>query len=165
MKQLDYFINEKLKVNSKSTIKNTTTDIANYLGIDIKYAKEIEDKYLNKNYLSISKECEKYLLATQFELVFMLAIMLVDDNKDYSDIIDLGFNLYKGKNNPYDYTWYEEGFIDSNGTEYTDILEYIQKLFKNSKEFRELFKEVYDFCKKANINNPEKFFDIYEYIN
>ena len=42
MKQLDYFINEKLKVNSKSTIKNTTTDIANYLGIDIKYAKEID---------------------------------------------------------------------------------------------------------------------------
>lgn len=168
MKQLDYFINEKLKINSNSKINPITKNIANYLNIEEKYAKEIEDKYLNKKYFDdLDNIYEKDLLATQFELVFMCVSMLVADNQPIESFTSLGYKAYKNKKggtyNPYDYSWFEEEFSDQDN-DYPTVLDYMQEKFANNKKTRENIRDAYDFCKKANINNPEKFFDIYEYI-
>ena len=86
MKTLINIINEKLKINSKSKVSSLTKDIAKYLGISETDAEVIETKYLHKEYFDLDKIYKKDLLASEFELVFLLAAMLVDDNAKVDDI-------------------------------------------------------------------------------
>jgi hypothetical protein len=167
MKTLINIINEKLKINSKSKVSSLTKDIAKYLGISETDAEVIETKYLYKEYFDLDKIYKKDLLASEFELVFLLAAMLVDDNAKVDDIERLGTVGYRkdiGHSNPYDYSWYEEPFSDQDN-DYEDVLEYIQEQYKHNDNFNKLFKEVYIFCKNKGINNPEKFFDWIENID
>jgi len=167
MKTLINIINEKLKINSKSKVSTLTKDIAKYLDISETDAEVIETKYLHKEYFDLDEIYKKDLLASQFELVFLLATMLVDDNAKVDDIERLGTVGYKkniGHSNPYDYSWYEEPFSDQDN-DYEDVLEYIQEQYKHNDDFNKLFKEVYIFCKNKGINDPEKIFGWYDNIN
>jgi len=167
MKTLINIINEKLKINSKSKVSSLTKDIAKYLGISETDAEVIESKYLHKEYFDLDEIYKKDLLASEFELVFLLASMLVDDNAKVDDIERLGTVGYKkdiGPSNPYDYSWYEEPFSDQDN-DYEDVLEYIQEQYKHNDDFNKLFKEVYIFCKNRGINDPEKIFGWYDNIN
>ena len=168
MKRFRKFITEKLKITSKTKINSKSTDIANYLGIEEKYAQEIVDYYLNKKYFDdLDNIYEKDLLATQFELVFMCTSMLVADNQPIESFTSLGYKAYKNKKggtyNPYDYSWFEEEFSDQDN-DYPTLLDYMQEKFANNKKTRENIRDAYDFCKKADINDPDKIFDIYEII-
>ena len=167
MKTLINIINEKLKINSKTKVRSLTKDIAKYLGISETDAEVIESKYLHKEYFDLDEIYKKDLLASEFELVFLLASMLVDDNAKVDDIERLGTVGYKkdiGPSNPYDYSWYEEPFSDQDN-DYEDVLEYIQEQYKHNDNFNKLFKEVYIFCKNRGINDPEKIFGWYDNIN
>ena len=167
MKTLNTIIQEKLKINSKSKVSSLTKDIAKYLGISETDAEVIESKYLHKEYFDLDEIYKKDLLASEFELVFLLASMLVDDNAKVDDIERLGTVGYKkdiGPSNPYDYSWYEEPFSDQDN-DYEDVLEYIQEQYKHNDNFNKLFKEVYIFCKNRGINDPEKIFGWYDNIN
>lgn len=167
MKTLINIINEKLKINSKSKVSSLTKDIAKYLNISETDAEVIETKYLHKEYFDLDEIYKKDLLASEFELVFLLASMLVDDNAKVDDIERLGTVGYKrniGHSNPYDYSWYEEKFSDQDN-DYEDVLEYIQEQYKHNDDFNKSFKEVYIFCKNKGINDPEKIFGWYDNIN
>ena len=167
MKTLINIINEKLKINSKSKVSSLTKDIAKYLDISETDAEVIETKYLHKEYFDLDEIYKKDLLASEFELVFLLAAMLVDDNAKVDDIERLGTVGYKkniGHSNPYDYSWYEEQFSDQDN-DYEDVLEYIQEQYKHNDDFNKSFKEVYIFCKNKGINDPEKIFGWYDNIN
>ena len=167
MKTLINIINEKLKINSKSKVSSLTKDIAKYLDISETDAEVIETKYLHKEYFDLDEIYKKDLLASEFELVFLLAAMLVDDNAKVDDIERLGTVGYKrniGHSNPYDYSWYEEPFSDQDN-DYEDVLEYIQEQYKHNDDFNKSFKEVYIFCKNKGINDPEKIFGWYDNIN
>lgn len=167
MKTLINIINEKLKINSKSKVNSLSKDIAKYLGISETDAEVIESKYLHKEYFDLDEMYKKDLPATQFELVFLLASMLVDDNAKVDHIERLGTVGYKkeiGHSNPYDYSWYEEEFSDQDN-DYEDVLIYIQEQYKHNDDFNKSFKEVYIFCKNRGINDPEKFFGWYENID
>ena len=167
MKTLKNIINEKLKINSKSKVSSLTKDIAKYLDISETDAEVIETKYLHKEYFDLDEMYKKDLPATQFELVFLLASMLVDDNAKVDHIERLGTVGYKrdiGPSNPYDYSWYEEKFSDQDN-DYEDVLEYIQEQYKHNDDFNKSFKEVYIFCKNRGINDPEKIFGWYDNIN
>ncbi len=165
MKLLINIINEKLKINSKSKVSSSTIDIAKYLGISEKDAEIIETKYLNKEYFDLDEKYEHDLPATEFELVFLIASMLVDDNGKADNIDKLGTIGYKkiGVHNPYDYAWYEEEFSDQDN-DYEDVLEYIQEQYKHNNNFNKLFKEVFMFCQRTGISDPEKIFYWYENI-
>jgi len=167
MKTLKNIINEKLKINSKSKVSSLTQDIAKYLRISEQDAETLESKYLHAEYFDLDEMYKKDLPATQFELVFLLASMLVDDNVKVDYIERLGTVGYKkdiGHSNPYDYSWYEEQFSDQDN-DYEDVLEYIQEQYKHNNDFNKLFKEVYIFCKNKGINDPEKIFGWYDNIN
>ena len=167
MKTLNTIIQEKLKINSKSKVSTLTKDIAKYLDISETDAEVIETKYLHKEYFDLDEMYKKDLLASEFELVFLLASMLVDDNAKVDDIERLGTVGYRkdiGPSNPYDYTWYEVEFSDQDN-DYEDVLEYIQEQYKHNDDFNKSFKEVYIFCKNRGINDPEKIFGWYDNIN
>jgi len=165
MKSLINIIDEKLKINSKSKVNSSTIDIAKYLGISEQDAEIIETKYLNQEYFDSEETYKNDLPATEFELVFLIASMLVDDNGKPDNIDKLGTIGYKkiGVHNPYDYSWYEEEFSDQDN-DYEDVLEYIQEQYKHNNKFNRLFKEVFTFCQRTGINDPEKIFYWYENI-
>ena len=167
MKQIGEFIVEKLKITSNTKINDKSIDISKHLEIEEKYAQEIVNKYLKKKYFDDLDEIyEKDLPATQFELVFMCVCMLVGDKQPIQQFTSLGYKAYKkhGNYNPYDYSWFEEEFSDQDN-DYPTMLDYMQDKFMNNKATQENIKDAYEFCKKANINDPDKIFDIYEIIH
>ena len=174
MKQIINYIKEGLKINSNTKIEpSNEKKIANILGIDLKYAKEIHNKYLKMNFLEMDKDFEKDLISvsgTQFELIFMLCAMLLNDKQDELDpyFTNLGTNWYRmkvgGKQNPYDYSWFEEEFEDEDGNTW-DILEYIQRQYKKHKDVAKNIQDAFNFCKEAKIDDPEKIWNFYEEYN
>ena len=135
MKNIISSIKEGLKITSKTKVNKVgAKKIAEILNIDLKYAEEIHNKYLNMNFLEIDKDFEKDLVsisATQFELIFILCAMLIKDKKDGLEpcFTKLGTKWYKlklgGTQNPYDYSLFEEEFEDEDGNT-RDVLDYIQ---------------------------------------
>jgi len=167
MKLLINIIQEKLKISSKTKVSSLTKDIAKYLDISENDAETIETKYLYIKYFDLDDIYNKDLPASQFELVFLLASMLVDDNAkvDYLERLGtVGYRKNIGPSNPYDYSWYEEKFSDQDN-DYNDLLEYIKAQYKHNNNFNKLFKEVYIFCKNRGINDPNKIFEFYENID
>lgn len=170
MKQIVNYIKEGLKITSKTKVdKVGVQKIAEILNIDSKYAEEIHNKYLKMNFLEIDKSFENDLITvsgTQFELIFMLCAMLVKDKQDKLDpaFTSLGTKWYKlklgGTQNPYDYSLFEEEFEDEDGNTW-DILDYIQNQYRKHKEVEKNIQDAFNFCKEANINDPEKIWNFY----
>ena len=95
----------------------------------------------------------------------MLCAMLVQDKMLISHFTKLGLNGYKvilhGTNNPYDYSWFEEEIEDEDGTK-RDLLYFIKNKFKFNKNVKKNIVKTFNFCKKANINNPDSIWEFYE---
>lgn len=173
MKTIINYIKEGLKISSKTKVDKVGAEkIAKILDIDLKYAKEIHNKYLKMNLLEMNKDFEKDLVsvsATQFELIFMLCAMLIKDKQDKLDpaFTVLGKKSYKlkfGTQNPYNYSLFKEEFEDEDGNIW-NILEYIQEQYITRKEVEKNIQDVFKLCIEANINDPEKIYNFYEKYN
>lgn len=94
----------------------------------------------------------------------MLASMLINDNLSHDHIKDLGYKRYKsmlgGKNNPYDYSIFEEDVIFSkDGSDVRDVLSLFQDWCENNKD---KWKKIYSICNVNNINDPKKIWYLYD---
>ncbi len=152
MKELNNYIIEKLKLNKDSedpeyikfcnalkiTKDNIDTDCWDNA---MKYSKELY-KYYQSDCKEVFDETdleEKNMLCGLFDALFILAIMLLQDEYDSNGILKIGFKSYKGNNNPYDYSWFDEE-NDKNQT----ILELIQDAYHDSNKFKQFFDNFYD---------------------
>lgn len=164
MKLLISYIQEKLNKGSISNfdkeknIKDKEIQLFKnyYFGLSNDDADLILNKYVYG--WPLGEDIKHKSLCTAFELLFTLAAMLVDDGNDYLQVYKLGFTSYKkiGKNNPYDYSWFEEEVDDK------DMLTICQEwIADNEKEFR----NIYNLCKKYdNDLTIEKIKSFYEEV-
>lgn len=156
MKQLKTII-ESLKVNSKSKVQSDIRDICNCLHCNEQAAIKIRDEYATLNILS--KQLQDKMICSDFEALFMLASMLVDDNKEPKNIIDIGTIGYKknlhGNRNPYDYSWFEEWYDEDNDI---DVLQQIKNEYQSNKKIKDKFIEIFDFCKINDITEADDIF-------
>ncbi len=157
MKNINKFIIEKLKLSKNNDInKEIISSLCEYFNSDYNETKFIS-KYLIDSERFFNKHVE--YIASPFELLFFLALMLIDDNEPIEQVRMIGYTSYKGKWNPYDYSWYEEETKDG-----MDILD-ICRIWIND-NFNE-FKKIYDFCKKhykyyKSNHGIDEFFYIYD---
>lgn len=148
MKNLKDTILEKLIINKHSKVKDDTLEkFCKVLYLDNKPANKRKIEILYKYYQNdcnkiIENNFDGSLISTNFELLFMLAVMLLDDNYNISYIRDIGWKSYKGKNNPYDFSWFEE----EDGGDNT-VLEVIQQLWVDNKDFYDIFSDIYMWTK------------------
>ena len=88
--------------------------------------------------------------STDFELIFMVAAMLNDDQNLPKVILTMGFTGYAGNNNPYDFSWFD----DTNENDMT-VLEVMQELYQKGGDFKDMFDDVY-WCLDACCQNYKK---------
>lgn len=76
----------------------------------------------------------------------MIAVMLIEDKKDASDILNIGYTSYDGNNDPYALSWFEEKDNNDN-----TVLNVLQDLYKdtNNNWFKEYFDDFFDIVKKC----------------
>ena len=153
MKQLNLYINEKLIINkdikSSKDTKFSTFCHELYLYDSPNNHKELEELYdLFKNDCDgiIEKEFDGNLISTNFELIFMCVVMLLDDDLHYTNLEQLGTTRYKGSNNPYDFSWFEEENKDGD-----TVLDTIQDLYMkpSNQKFANMFERMYEIIKKT----------------
>lgn len=134
MIELSKYIIEKFKINSKTAKKGNV--LVKLFNLD-----NDEADYLYQ-YWDPKEPLFKFNdpLCSPLESLLMLAFMLVDDNQDFNFYNELGYKDYKGKHNPYDYSWFEEE--DEKGLDYLFVLE---DWIKNNEDE---FKKIYDIVKK-----------------
>lgn len=153
MKLINNYIIEKLKISKDSK------------GIDQNFKKFCHELYLNdsKNnhddleelYNLYKNDCENIidknfdgqLLSTNFELIFMIVVMLLDDDLHYSSLEKIGTTSYNGSNNPYDFSWFEEE--DSNGRTVLEIMQDLYQTPKTNPRFIEIYLKIYETVSKA----------------
>jgi hypothetical protein len=99
-------------------------------------------------------------LSTDFELIYMVAAMLNSDSQESNYIYNIGFKDYKGKQNPYDFSWFEEE--NANGK---TVLEIMQDLYSSNKKFRDIFDDVYVCINKSCENYENTIDDIWNLQN
>ena len=144
MKQINKYILERLHIT-----KNTGEDIEPHVSLEkfcellylknTKNTEELYDFYINDCDDIISSNFDGKLFSTNFELMFMLAAMIVDDGFITTVISKIGTKLYNGKNDPYDFSWFE--VEDSNEN---TVLEIMGKLYGSDKEFSKIFRIIYN---------------------
>ena len=149
-------------ISSKSRIKkNPKYELAQELKVDSSVISHLAslcptEDAINSYYYS----CDIYF--SSISCLIMLASMLIDDNLSYEHIEDLGYKRYKsmlcGKNNPYDFSTFEEEVIFSkDGSDVRDVLSLFQDWCANNKD---KWKKIYSICNVNNINNPSKIFEL-----
>ena len=163
MKQISNFIKEGLKITSKTKVNSKIDRLARLMGCRNNVIETILDKYVDLNVFD--KKMHKKMICTDFEALFMLAMMLVKDKCEISDILYLGTVHYSsniGHSNPYDYSWYEELYDDDKDI---DILDQIKIEYRNNEKVKNIFKEIFNFCKDNDLDNYKDFFNFYEELN
>ena len=147
MKELNNYILEKLHLSK--TTKTVYSKFCEGLYLDKNESSRIlYDKYFKTDCDNIigNKLKDDQRLASDFEMIFMICVMLLDDNMGSNKIDFLGYNNYKtkfkGKNNPYDYSWFEEE--NDNGE---DALMIIQQLYQDEKGFEIVYEDMYKLIK------------------
>jgi len=161
MKILDVksFISEKMKIVPISN--NDLNKINGDIDLDyFKFCKDLEIKDSNdskKLYSYYKIDCEKdcyavfddfinefSLESTKFELLLMIAAMLVNDYKKVDDIIYLGTKQYTGYLNPYSCPWFTKE------NEYgINPLSRIQVMFSHDEEFKRFFIKFFKIVKNC----------------
>ena len=162
MKKLINII-EGLKIGSKSNVQSDISDICNLLDCSEQAAIKIRDEYATLNVLS--KKLQDKMICTDFEALFMLAAMLVDDKNGPGDLPYLGTIKYQrqfGHNNPYNYSWFEEWYDEDNDI---DVLQQIKNEYSTNKKVKDKFNEIYDFCKENDITNSDAIFDFHDEVD
>lgn len=92
----------------------------------------------------IPEEVDKTMICTMSEAVLMLVCMLLDDEYGPDSIQYIGYRNYRGNNNPYDYSWFEEEIEDEDSDYYgKDILDFFQTLYGENRDFALYFNNVY----------------------
>ena len=137
MINLSEYIIEKFKINSKTAKQGNA--LVKLFNLDNDEANYLYQYWDSKESLFNFKDP----LCSPLESLLMLAFMLVDDNQDFKCWDILGTKAYKrlgGKNNPYDYSWFEE--------EDGDEKDYLQYVFDWISENEDEFKKIYDIVKK-----------------
>lgn len=154
MKTLNEIISEKLILNKNTKEKNSIFNkFCKTLYLDqndkSKYddIEKLYDLYKNDCNKIIEENFDGELISTNFELMFMVAAMLIEDQNIPTRILIMGTNIYKGKNNPYDYSWFEEE--DSNGDTVLDVM---GKLYSNNEKFKDMFSFIYIVIQKCCTN-------------
>lgn len=140
MKNINEFILEKFKINSEN-VHSPEKNLAKLFNLDQDEAKYLYQFWDNENKLI------KFTnpVCSPLEGLLMLAFMLVDDNMDFDTWDFLGTKSYKklgGKNNPYDYSWFEEE------DEKDQNLDYLCAIGEWIKENTDEFKKIYEIVKK-----------------
>jgi len=156
MKHIQNFIIEKFKINSKNIEitkqnqkKNEITKWSKKLKIPYNECEDLCNKYWFVNARKFFNIDESY--CSPLEALLMIAVMLIDDYYPMHRYIDLGMMNYKGRNNPYDYSWFEVDTKDG------DFLDTVKKWIKNNqKEFYPIFKIA-----EGTKLKPDDIFDIY----
>ena len=157
MKKLNLYIIEKLKVNSEQA----KVHYLNFCqALDIKDCSEAEKlyEYYKKYYFedSLIKLSDSQRCSSDFELILMLCVMLIDDGYTDPDYIEeIGYKSYKGNNNPYDYSWFEDENEDGN-----DVLTIIQQYYNGSLDFKKLFKDFFELVKKLKTITVDNVWDL-----
>lgn len=163
MKHIQNFIIEKFKLNSKTietnkqnNKKNLITNLSKILNISYNQCEDICNKYYFVDpckFFNLFDTDDDCLLCTPLEALLMIAVMLIDDYYPMHRYIDLGMMDYKGRNNPYDYSWFEENTDDG------DFLDTVKKWIKNNqKEFSEIFK----ITEKSKLKKSDDVFELCE---
>lgn len=149
-------------ISSKSNLKiNPKYKLAQELKVDTSVISHLASLCpVNVKINSYFYSCDTYF--SSIWCLVLLASMLIDDNLSYEHIEDLGYKRYKsmlgGKNNPYDFSTFEEDVIFSkDGSDVRDVLSLFQDWCANNKD---KWKKIYSICNVNNINNPSKIFDL-----
>lgn len=154
MKTINDYILEKFKMNNNN-INKPISNLAKYFGLSEDDAYMLYTKYYDdiNAYFGLNSD---ELYCTPLEALLMVAFMLVDDGFEAKDYDNLGYKDYGGKNNPYDWAWFEEDTKDG------DFLDSVKKWIKNNLEE---FETIYDIVKKHKNNfNADKITDLSENI-
>jgi len=128
---------EAVKIAMDEDHYNCTKTAAKVIVNITKKARQLKDKF-------IPKEVDDIMICTFGEAVIMLACMLLDDEYGPESVKYIGYNGYRGNNNPYDYSWFEEEVTDEDSDYYEkDVLEFFQTLYKENIEFKKYFDSIY----------------------
>lgn len=148
MNNLKEYIVEKLKLSKKSGKEYEYEKFCKALEIEqSKYAAKLFDYYYNHKCDCLEGYFDKeQLVSTCFDLMLMLSVLLIEDNMLPEQILKIGTTAYKGKNNPYDMSW----FTDENSKGQT-VLEILKQLYigNNDHWFREYFGDFYSIVKNC----------------
>ena len=145
MNNIKQYIQEKLILNK--TVKSKYDKFCKILYLD---NKKSESKKLYELY---QNDCEHIIgnnltddqrLSSDFDLLYMICVMLLSDELHIKEISSLGFKDYSGANNPYDFSWFEEENKDGNTT-----LEVIQQLYYNNYEIKNMINNLYHLIEKS----------------
>lgn len=140
MKNINTYIVEKYKISKNSTTKYTLFCDELCLNSKKDSARELFEYYENDCENVIGDHItEDQRYATDFELIFMLAVMLLDDGYNWKMLQNIGYKGYPGKNNPYDYSWFEEENEDGD-----DVLTILKDLYDEDNIDGEKFSEMFD---------------------
>jgi hypothetical protein len=153
MKNITEYITEKLVLNKNTFKNNYDKDMSRFIQKHNISPKDAA--YFNKYYKEDPKKFFGDYTAAGFdefcastlELLMMIAGCLIEDNMPAADFGELGYKHYRGKCNPYNFSWFDEE--DSNGD---TVLECIQKWIDNN--YSE-FLELYNTCKKYKITQDD----------
>ena len=145
-------VNETFHNNAKL---NWCYTFSKYFNVDMDSASYLYNFWDANTEITFDAD-DDVISCTPCEALLMLAWMLVDDGFDKDMYINLGLKKYKsvynGKNNPYDFSWFEEYDSDDN-TGLQLVKKWIQSHPKQ-------WAKIYDIVKKY-INNFDstKIFD------
>ena len=164
MKSVNSFILEKLRLGKDTFSQEARERKAfktYYKGLPEKICEEILDEYVyGKPFDEYFKDdINEKIICTPFELLFLMAVMLIDDGLSSKYFTYLGTKWYKmhlhGQNNPYDSCWFEEDITND-----MDTLDMCKEWIKNN---RAEFNNIYDICYKykdiINISTIEGFYE------
>lgn len=159
MENLNIYIVEKLIIN-KNIINQKFSLFCETLFLD---KSKNESKFIYELY---KNDCEHIIgdnitknqrMSTDFELLYMICVMLLDDKNDIESINTLGFSNYNGHNNPYDFSWFEEENDDGN-----TVLDVIQELYDISSKTAKIINNLYQLIKKSCTNYRKSIDGIWE---
>jgi len=109
-------------------------DLFNYFKSD---CDEMLTKYINNRSVNGANDV---MCSSDFCVITMACILLLQDHKPPYDLLLMGTDKYTGKNDPYDYSWFEG--VGINKADKT-TLEYMQDLYKTNKKFVDMFDNVF----------------------
>ena len=155
MKQLNSYINEKLIIKKDSKLKNSIISFSTFCHelylhdspLNHDDLEELYDLYKNDCENVIGKEFDGNLISTNFELIFMCAAMLLDDDLHDCNLEKLGTSEYNGSNNPYDFSWFEEE--DKDGVTVLDTIHNLYETPRYISNFIDMFMTIYGIIKKT----------------
>lgn len=158
MKCLKDNILEKLIINKNSKLKNSIISFSMFCHelylhdspLNHNDLEELYDLYKNDCNNIIGNKFNGKLLSTNFELMFMCTVMLLDDDLHYCHLEQLGTSKYNGSNNPYDFSWFEEN--DKDGKSVLDIIHNLYNTPRYISNFMDMFIRIYEIIEKTCIS-------------